>query len=164
MILTLRQIEGKIREYAAIINAPEEFIPTFGSSDQTGLPHIEIEGKHYALVVCENDEELSREKFNNSDELLFKVLHDISFSMACDLVFEDMNDQNFRERFLSAQKNILSKINRYSIDKEKMKHDTLTTNDTGALSKSRKKMLLKSNIKKSSLPTKGSSSEDKKKV
>ena len=154
MLLTLLQIEGRIRELAAIIYAPEEFIPTFGSSNQTGLPHIEIKRKHYALVVSENDVELSRETFDNADELVFKVLQDISFSMACDLVSEDTNDQNFRERFLEARKNILSKINRYPIDTEKMEQDTLTKKDTSALNESRKNILIQSKTKKKSLKTK----------
>ena len=154
MLLTLLQIEGRIRELAAIIYAPEEFIPTFGSSNQTGLPHIEIHRKNYALVVCENDVELSRETFDNADELVFKVLQDISFSMASDLVYEDTNDQNFRERFLEAQKNILSKINRYPIDTEKMEQDTLTKKDTSALNESRKNILIQSKTKNKSLKTK----------
>jgi len=151
MLLTLLQIEGKIREIATIIHAPEEYIPTFGSSNQSGLSHIEIDEGHYELIVFENGEQLSRELFDDPDELLLKVLHDISFSMASELVFEDRNDQDFRERFLEAQKNILSKIDRYAMDTKKMKQDTLTTKDTSALNESRKNTLLKSNIHKKSL-------------
>ncbi len=151
MLLTLPQIEGKIREIATIIHAPEEFIPTFGFSNDTGLSHIEINDGHYTLIVCENGVELSRELFDAPDKLLNKVFHDISFSMAGDLVFEDTKNQNFRERFLAAQKNILSKINQYTVDTKKIKQDTITTKDTSALNESRKKTLLKSNITKTSL-------------
>jgi len=151
MLLTLLQIEDEIRELATIINAPEEFIPTIGSSNQSGLAHIEINDGQYTIIVCEDEEELSRESFDNPDELLNKVLHDISFSMACELVSEDTNDRNFRERFLSAQKNILSKIDRYAVDTKKIEQDTLTTKDTNALNESRKNTLLKSNIHKKSL-------------
>lgn len=151
MLLTLPQIEGKIRELAGIIDAPDEFIPTFGSSNQSGLSHIEIHSKHYALIVCENDEELSRETFDNADELVFKVLHDISFSMACDVVFEDTNDQNIRERFLHIQKNILSKIYKYHSDTIKRKQEIVTTENISALSESRKNILVKSNSNKTSL-------------
>jgi len=151
MILKLPQIEGKIREFAAIIHAPEEFIPTFGFSNQTGLPHIEINDGHYTLIVSENGKELSRERFDDPDELLFKVLHDISFSMACDRVFKDTNYRSFRERFFQAQKNIISKINLYYMDKVKLKQEKLSTEDNIALSESRKSILLKGNINKSSL-------------
>ena len=154
MLLTLLQIEGKIREFASIINAPEEFIPTFGSSNQTGLPHIEIKRKHYALVVSENDVELSRETFDNADELVFKVLQDISFSMACDLVSEDTNDQNFRERFLEAQKNIISKIYSYQSDEIEHNQEIASTENNSALSESRKNILIQSKTKKKSLKTK----------
>jgi len=47
MQLTLLQIEGKVREFAAIINAPEEFIPTFGYSNESGLPHVEVYNDSY---------------------------------------------------------------------------------------------------------------------
>ena len=144
MLLTLLQIEGEIREIATIIHAPEEFIPTFGFSNETGLPHIEINDGHYTLIVCENGVELSRELFDDPDELLLKVLHDISFSMACDVVFEDTNDKNFRERFLDAQKNIISKIYLYHSDKVKRKQETLITENNIALSESRKNILIKS--------------------
>jgi len=164
MLLTLPQIEGKIRELAAIIDAPEEFIPTFGFSNQTGLLHIEIDSKHYALIVCENGKELSRETFDNADELVFKVLKDISFSMACDRVFEDTNDQNIRERFLQIQKNILSKIYIYHSDTIKRKQEIVSTQNNKALSESRKNILAKSNSNKTSLLTKGSRTEGKKKV
>ena len=151
MLLTLPQVEGKIREFAAIIYAPEEFIPTFGSSNQTGLPHIEIDDRFYSLIVCENGKELTRETFDDPDELLFKVLHDISFSMACDRVFENTNYQSFRERFFQAQKNIISKIALEYMDKVKMKQKKLSTQDNKALSESRKKTLLKSKITNKSL-------------
>ncbi len=144
MLLTLLQIEGEIREIATIIHAPEEFIPTFGFSNETGLPHIEINDGHYTLIVYENGVELSRELFDDPDELLLKVLHDISFSMACDVVFEDTNDKNFRERFLDAQKNIISKIYLYHSDKVKRKQETLITENNIALSESRKNILVKS--------------------
>jgi hypothetical protein len=151
MLLKLPHIEGKIRELAAVIYAPEEFIPTFGFSNQTGLSHIEIHSKHYSLIVCENGVELSRELFDDPDELIVKVFHDISFSMACDLVYEGTDDQNFRERFLSAQKHLMSKIHLNYGGKVKLKQEIVSTEDIIALSESRKNILLKSNMKKTSL-------------
>jgi len=151
MILTLPQIEGKIREFAAIIYAPEEFMPTFGSSNQTGLPHIEINNGHYTFIVCEKDVELSRETFDTADALVFKVLEEISFSMACDRVFKDTSDQNFSERFLTTQKNIFSKIHVYYSDKVAHEQETVSTENNRALSESRKRILLKSNMNEKSL-------------
>ena len=163
MLLTLPKIEAEIREYAAIIDAPEEFIPTFGSSNQSGLSHIEIQDGRYFLIVCEKGDELSRESFDNADELVFKVLQDISYSMACDLDFDGTNDQNFRELFLDAQNSIMSRIYAYYSEKVKRKKETLITEDNTALSESRKKILLKSKITNPSLKTRGRRATTKKK-
>tara|TARA_R110002073_G_scaffold4213_3_gene28037 strand:+ start:14739 stop:15134 length:396 start_codon:yes stop_codon:yes gene_type:complete len=128
MLFTLPQIEGKIREFTGIMYAPDEFIPTFGYTTQTGLPHIDIEKGHYLLIVCERGVELSRERFKDPDALLFKVLHDISFSMAFDSIAEDANYQNYKTRLLQTQKNIISKVNGYFVATEKQsQHDSLTT-------------------------------------
>lgn len=163
MLLTLPEIEDKIREYAAIIDAPEEFIPTFGSSNQSGLSHIEIQEGCYVLIVCEKGDELSRESFENADELVFKVLQDMSYSMACDLDFEGTDDQSFRERFLDAQNSIMSKVFEYYSKKAKDKKETVTTEDHTALSESRKKILTNSKITNPSLKTKGRRAATKKK-
>ena len=163
MILTLPQIEDKIREYAAIIDAPEEFIPTFGSSNQSGLSHIELQDGYYELIVCQKGDELSRESFDNADELVFKVLQDISYSMACDLDFDGAEDQNFRERFLDAQQHLMSKIYAYYSKNAKRKKATSITEDNTALSESRKKILNKSKITNPSLKTKGRQEATKKK-
>lgn len=151
MILKLPQIEGKIRELTAIIHAPEDFIPTFGFSNETGLPHIEIQDGHYLLIVSEKGVELLREIFDNADELIFKVVQDISFSMATDLVFQDTYDQNFRDRYLNSQKNIMSKLDLYNTEHVKLKQDTLSTDNNSALNESRKNILLKSNNSKKSM-------------
>ena len=143
MLLTLPKIEGKIREFATIISAPEEFIPTFGSSNQSGLSHIEIHDGCYSLIVSEEGIELSRETFDNADELVFKVLQDISYSMACDLVFEGTHNQSFRERFLDAQNSIMSKIFVYYSKNVKPKQEIVFTENNKALSESRKNILAK---------------------
>jgi len=163
MLLTLPEIENKIRELAAIIDAPEEFIPTFGSSNQSGLSHIEIQDGRYALIVCEKGDELSRESYDNADELVFKVLQDISYSMACDLDFEGTEDQSFRERFLDAQNSIMSKVFEYYSENVKRKKEIVNTEDHTALSESRKKILTKSKITNPSLKTKGKRAATKKK-
>jgi hypothetical protein len=163
MLLTLPEIEDKIRELAAIIDAPEEFIPTFGSSNQSGLSHIEIQDGRYALIVSEKGDELTRETFENIDSLVFKVFQDISYSMACDLDVEGTNNQSFRERFLDAQESIMAKIYAYYRDTIIPKKEIVNTEDNTALSESRKKILTKSKITNPSLKTKGRRAATKKK-
>lgn len=125
MQLTLPQIEGKLREFTQIINAPEEFIPTFGYSKESGLPHVEIINGTYCLVVSESYREISKKTTKDPDELLFMILHTITLSMACERVWSDTNYKSLRKRLFQAQKNIISKISASYMSKVKMKQDTM---------------------------------------
>lgn len=123
MQLTLPQIEGKVREFTHIIHAPEDLIPTFGYSKESGLPHVEIYNGTYYLVVSENGSQISKKSTKDPDELLFMILHTITLSMACERIFNDTNYQSLRMRLFQAQKNIISKINLSYMSKIKLKHD-----------------------------------------
>jgi len=125
MQLTLPQIEGKVREFASIINAPEDFIPTFGYSKNSGLPHIEISDEYYHLIVLEKGERISEKSTKDPDELLFMIMHTITLSMACERMVNDTNYQSFRMLLFQAQKNIISKINLSYMSQIKLKHDTM---------------------------------------
>lgn len=59
-MLTLEQLENKISDLAQLIEADKNYLPTFGQSEQTGRPHIEIIGNDYYFVVCERGEEYLR--------------------------------------------------------------------------------------------------------
>ena len=123
MQLTLLQIEHKVREFTHIIHAPEDLIPTFGFSNESGLPHIEIYNDAYYLVVSENGTQISNKSTKDPDELLFMILHTITLSMACERIFNDTNYQSLRKRLFQLQKNIISKIDLSYMSKIKLKHD-----------------------------------------
>ena len=123
MQLTLPQIEHKVREFTHIIHAPEDLIPTFGFSNESGLPHIEIYNDAYYLVVSENGTQISNKSTKDPDELLFMILHTITLSMACERIFNDTNYQSLRKRLFQLQKNIISKIDLSYMSKIKLKHD-----------------------------------------
>ena len=127
MELTLPQIEGKVREFAQVIFAPQDLIPTFGYSKESGLPHVEISNEMYHLVVSENGKQISKESTEDADELLFMIIHTISLSMACERVESHSNYESLRMRLFQAQKNIISKINLSYMDRIKMKHDRMRT-------------------------------------
>ena len=123
MELTLPQIEGKVREFTHIIHAPEDLIPTFGFSNESGLPHIEINSDTYCLVVSENGKQISKKSTKDPDELLFMIMHTITLSMACERIFNDTNYQNLRMRLFQTQKNIISKINLSYMSKINLKQE-----------------------------------------
>ncbi len=127
MELTLPQIEGKVREFATIMHAPLDLIPTFGYSKESGLPHVEISDRKYHLVVSENGQQISRETTEDPDELLFMIMHTISLSMACERIESHTNYESLRMRLFQAQKNIISKINLSYMYRIKQKHDGMRT-------------------------------------
>ncbi len=127
MKLTLPQIEGKVREFAQIMHAPQDLIPTFGYSIESGLPHVEISNQKYHLVVSENGQQISRESTEDPDELLFLIMHSISLSMACEHMESHSHYESLRMRLFQAQKNIISKINLSYMYRIKQKHDRMRT-------------------------------------
>ena len=57
---TLSGLRKLVQELSRKIGAPKHSIPTFGKSEHSGLPHIEINGLEYHFVVCERGSEHSR--------------------------------------------------------------------------------------------------------
>ncbi len=125
MQLTLPQIEGKVREFAYVITAPEDFIPTFGYSKESGLPHIEIYNETYYLVVSEKGNQISKKSTKDPDEILFMIMHTITMSMACERIANNINYESCRKRFFQVQKNIMSKINLSYMNRVELKQEVM---------------------------------------
>lgn len=62
MIFKTNKIENRVTDLAKLIGAPKHILPTFGFSEQSGLPHIETMGDIYHYVVCERGSEFERKK------------------------------------------------------------------------------------------------------
>ena len=65
-----------------IVASPDTF-PTFGGSEQSGRPHVEIYDHSYHYVVCERGQEFERRITNDVYELLYWIFADITFELAC---------------------------------------------------------------------------------
>ena len=79
----LRYIEEQVRRIARGICVPAHALPTFGSSEQSGRPHLEVSGDELHYVVCERGSEFERLSTRTLDELLYRVFRDATFDMAC---------------------------------------------------------------------------------
>src|SRR5690242_7624190 len=78
-VRTLNSIRHDVDRLAAIISAPSEYLPTYGSSEQSGLPHIELTSDglmHW--VVCERGSEVTRRTTGDDDELLYWVFESVT--------------------------------------------------------------------------------------
>ena len=80
--LALARIRRRVMQLAVIIAAPDALLPTFGSTEDWGRPHIEVVGELPYYVVVERGQELTRESFADDDALLERVFNSVTVEMA----------------------------------------------------------------------------------
>jgi hypothetical protein len=80
--MTLAEIETEVRRLGVTVGAPESSFPTYGLSDGSGRPHVEVDAGGYHYVCAERGVENSRITTESLDELLYHVMKDVCFSLA----------------------------------------------------------------------------------
>ncbi len=83
-LLRLEEIESEIARLAHRIGASDDVLPTFGFSEQSGRPHIEVDGSGYHYVVAERGEEFKRLTTQYLDDLLYNIFQSVTFTLALD--------------------------------------------------------------------------------
>jgi hypothetical protein len=83
-MLSLEEIEPEIARLARRISVSGDVLPTFGFSEQSGRPHIEVDGSGYHYVVAERGEKYERQTSHDLDELLYDVFQSVTSSLAID--------------------------------------------------------------------------------
>ena len=81
-MLNLFEIEQKVNHLAQKIEATPNILPTYGYSEQSARPHIEVGSWTYAYVVAQSGQEVSRYTTRHIDQLLYKVFHDVTLSLS----------------------------------------------------------------------------------
>ncbi len=79
----LAKIKLEIKRLAKLVDAGQELLPSYGYSEGTGRPHIEVDASGYHYVESERGEEFDRWTTEELDELLYAVFSSVTFSMAC---------------------------------------------------------------------------------
>jgi len=126
MIFCRTNLKKRVEKLAKTINAPDFYIPTFGYSEQSGLPHIEIIGKTFHYVVCERGSEFSRKSTKDEKELLYWIFQSITFSMAYDLEKKNRKkNEDFRVQLFQIQEDLISIIDKEYALILKDKHEEL---------------------------------------
>jgi hypothetical protein len=91
-MLTLSEVEVKVNELAQIIKAPQNILPTYGYSEQTARPHVEVSPRAYYYVVAQSGQEVSRYVTHDIDQLLYKIFADVTFDLAVRYAEENRNE------------------------------------------------------------------------
>jgi hypothetical protein len=81
-MLSIGEIEQKIKQLANQIHAPDDLLPTFGYSNYDGTPHIEVNNVAYYYIVIERSIKITDLQTFELDTLLYWVFDSITFSMA----------------------------------------------------------------------------------
>ena len=79
---SIPRLRDRITELARVIDAPDHVLPTFGYSEDTGRPHIEVDGTAFHHVLAERGREYGRFSTTSVDDLLYRVFREVTFSMA----------------------------------------------------------------------------------
>src|SRR6185436_14130198 len=102
------------KRLAGLIGALERDLPTFGNSEGTGRPDVEVSGTHctfYHYVVRERDREYERTTTNDIDDLLYTVLVHVSFSVAMRFEIQHrVPGQDFRRLMFQKQIELLASL------------------------------------------------------
>jgi len=123
MFLKLSQTKDRVDELAKIIAAPKETLPTFGRSEQSGQPHVEVDSNGYHYVVAERGHENSRHTTLDIDELMYAVFQDVTFVLACKYELNHrMDGQDCRRIMFEHQVELLSKLNQTWGERGRLEH------------------------------------------
>jgi len=111
MLLALSDVENKIAELAKKIGAAQGILPTYGYSEQTGRPHIEINPQGYHYVAAERGQESERHTTFDLDELLYWVFADVAFGIATNYELKNrIEDQDCRRIIFQGQVELLEML------------------------------------------------------
>ena len=109
---SIAKLRSKFSDCIARIKAPAEIAVFRESPSHDGSPHIEYEGSDLCYVVTERGTEHERRRTKNPDEILFWLLSDVTFEMAC--VFElkhRRQDEDFRRQLFAKHLDLLGALN-----------------------------------------------------
>ncbi len=78
----LDDLELEVRRCAAVVGAVERDLPTFGRQEDFARPNLEAAPHGIAYVIVERGREFARTVFVTEDDLLYRVLCDMTFNVA----------------------------------------------------------------------------------
>jgi hypothetical protein len=104
------RLRNRISELARSIEAPDQVLPTFGYSEDTGRPHIEVDGVAFHHVVVDRGREYGRFSTSSVDDLLYRVFRDATFSMAATQLAVNQVTWLARRRIFRRQLELLGRL------------------------------------------------------
>jgi hypothetical protein len=104
------RIRSRMSDLARLIQAPDHMLPTFGYSEETRRPHIELAGTTFHYVVSDRGREFERFSTTSADDPLYRVFRDATFSMAAASLRVSRVTRGARRQILRQQLTLLGQL------------------------------------------------------
>lgn len=123
MYLTLLQIKDKVDTLSKLIGAPANTLPTFGHSEQSGRPHIEVDNRGYHYIIVERGNEFEHYITFDLEEILYLIFQSTTFEIACKYEIENRNlEEDFRRILFKYQEDLMFTLSQSWGERKIMEH------------------------------------------
>jgi hypothetical protein len=104
-------LEDQYRAFAARIDAPKQLVQFHEVPTNLGAAHVELAGSHLYYVVTERGIEFERRHTEDPDKLLYWLISDLTFQMACDYELKHRKEgEDFRRQLFTKQLELLGHL------------------------------------------------------
>lgn len=128
--VSLLEIQQKVNDLAAVIQAPPELLPGYNHPRPPkgfdARSHIEADSRGRHFVIVERGHETERYITDSLDDLLFRIFDGVTFSMACDYELSHrIEEQDFRIILFAKQEELLALLSAGWQQRAQVKHRRL---------------------------------------
>ena len=110
--MTPRAIFARAERLAAKIGAPRDHLPHLRGDPEIQI-NVEVDKGSYAWVLTERGKERERRITRNVDDVLYWLIYDVTFSMACEYeLAHRIEGQDFRRVLFARQIALLDTLDR----------------------------------------------------
>jgi len=107
--LSQATLQRHYRSACERLGVPNDRFPYQTCPAHDGSPHVEISGGHYHYVVTERGVELERRTTRDANQLMFWLLADVTFSLACEFeLAHRLPGRDFRRVLFAKQVELLT--------------------------------------------------------
>jgi hypothetical protein len=122
----LDAIRRRIQSIGRAIDAPDEYLPTYGSSRDFARPHIEVDERGYHYVVVERGRELERRTFGSIEDLLYEVFRHVCSTLAADYeAAHRIAGEDFRRQMFERQLALMASLSQEWAERERRRIDAI---------------------------------------
>jgi hypothetical protein len=122
----MKNLRHKFESMIKKIGADSEKWQLNSTPQHDGSPHVEINGEAYHYVVTERGSEYEREIIFNIDEILYLLIRNVTFDLACKFELKNRDEnQDFRYIMFYYEEVLMKMISKQFYDKIYVYHESL---------------------------------------